>query len=82
MNSAFASGKNAFGFCDRCGFRAQLSAMKKLTINEKITNIKVCPSCYEPDHPQYKSGRVVAQNREALRDPRPDTAQAESRTIP
>lgn len=80
--SSFAAGRNAFGFCDRCGFREKLSALKKLTINEKVTNIKVCPSCYEPDHPQYRIGRVDVSDPQGLRDPRPDTAQAASREIP
>lgn len=76
---AFASGKRAFGFCDRCSFRVQLSAMRKLIINEKQTNIKVCPTCWEPDHPQYRIGRVDPSDPQALRDPRPDTSLADSR---
>lgn len=81
-NKSFASGKYAFGFCDRCGFRSKLSIMKNLTINEKLTNLKVCPSCYEPDHPQYRIGKVDMTDPQALRDPRPDTALAASREIP
>lgn len=77
--SAFAAGKNAFGFCDRCGFRVKLSLMKKLTINEKRTNIKTCPDCWEPDQPQYRIGRVKFDDPQALRDPRPDTSLADSR---
>ncbi len=77
--SAFASGKNAFGFCDRCGFRCKLSLMKKLTVNEKLTNIKVCQDCWEPDHPQYRIGRVDMSDPQALRDPRPDPALEDSR---
>ncbi len=81
MSQGFASGKNAFGFCDRCGFRAKLSLMKKITINEKLTNIKVCPTCWEPDHPQYRIGRVDMSDPQALRDPRPDTALEDSREL-
>lgn len=79
MTQGFASGKNSHGFCDRCGFRVKLSLMKKITINEKLTNIKVCPTCWEPDHPQYRIGRVDMSDPQALRDPRPDTALANSR---
>ncbi len=75
----FASGRNAFGFCDRCGFRVDLKHMKKLVINEQMTNIKVCPTCWEPDQPQYRVGRVDPSDPQALRDPRPDTSLAESR---
>lgn len=81
MSQGFASGKNAFGFCDRCGFRSKLSLMKKITINEKLTNIKVCPTCWEPDHPQYRIGRVDMSDPQALRDPRPDTALEDSREL-
>lgn len=79
MSQGFASGKNSHGFCDRCGFRVKLSLMKKITVNEKLTNIKVCPTCWEPDHPQYRIGRVDMSDPQALRDPRPDTALANSR---
>jgi hypothetical protein len=79
VTQGFASGKNSHGFCDRCGFRVKLSLMKKITINEKLTNIKVCPTCWEPDHPQYRIGRVDMSDPQALRDPRPDTALANSR---
>jgi hypothetical protein len=79
MAGDFASGRIAHGFCDRCGFRSQLRIMRKLTINEKITNIKVCPDCWEPDQPQYRIGRVDTKDPQALRDPRPDNALAASR---
>lgn len=79
MANQFASGKNAHGFCDRCGFRCALAAMRKLVENEKVTNTKVCPPCWEPDHPQYKIGRVNVEDPQALRDPRPDTSLAASR---
>jgi len=81
VSQGFASGKNAFGFCDRCGFRVKLSLMKKITVNEKLTNIKVCPTCWEPDHPQYRIGRVDMSDPQALRDPRPDTALEDSREL-
>lgn len=81
MSQGFASGKNSHGFCDRCGFRSKLSLMKKITVNEKLTNIKVCPTCWEPDHPQYRIGRVDMSDPQALRDPRPDTALEDSREL-
>ena len=81
MATNFASGKHAFGFCDRCGFRAVLNGMKKLTINEHVTNIKVCPTCYEPDQPQYRVGKLRVFDPQALRDPRPDTSQDASREL-
>ena len=79
MSQGFASGKKAHGFCDRCGFRVKLSLMKKLTINEKLTNIKTCPSCWEADHPQYRIGRIDMNDPQGLRDPRPDNTYSGSR---
>lgn len=79
MSGTFASGKIAHGFCDRCNFRCKLSLMKKLTINQKITNLKVCPSCWEPDQPQYQIGKVDIKDPQSLRDPRPDPSLEASR---
>jgi hypothetical protein len=81
VTQGFASGRIAHAFCDRCGFRSKLSLMKKITVNEKLTNIKVCPTCWEPDHPQYRIGRVDMSDPQALRDPRPDTALEDSREL-
>ena len=42
MTTQFASGRYSHGFCDRCGFRVnKLGSMRKLVINDQITNIKV-----------------------------------------
>jgi hypothetical protein len=64
MGGRFASEKRAFGFCDRCGFRYDL-------------NQRVCPECWEIDHPQNWVGiigsRKAADDPQALRNPRPDT---------
>ena len=81
MTTNFASGKHAIGFCDRCGFRVKFTLMKKLTINEKVTNLKVCPDCWEPDHPQYQIGRLKIYHPQALREARPDPALETSREL-
>lgn len=81
MSANFASGKYAFGFCDICGFRCKLSLMKNTIVNEKRTGIKACPTCYDPDHPQWRVGRIRVEDPQALRDPRPDTAQEKSREL-
>lgn len=79
MSTNFASNKRAHGFCDRCGFRAALKEMRTLVINEKDTNIKVCPSCWDEDHPQLRIGRIRVVDPQALQFPRPDPALAASR---
>ena len=74
MATKFSSGKFSHGFCDRCGQRYQLKELRKLTIKTKLVSIKVCPSCWEPDHPQLKLGMYPVFDPQSLREPRPDTS--------
>lgn len=77
----FATGKHASGVCDRCGVSFKRSTLKALTINEKRTNLLVCNSCFESDHPQYQVGKYPVYDPQALRDPRPDSGDATSQVI-
>ena len=81
MSSEFASGKNAFGFCDRCGFRYSLSDLKWGCEDKKPNGLKVCSECLDPDHPQLQLGRFRIVDPQTLRDPRPDTSQIESQSL-
>jgi hypothetical protein len=74
MPSPFASARNSIAECDRCGFRYKLTELKPLTIKTKITNILVCPTCWEPDQPQLSLGMYPVNDPQAVRDPRPDTS--------
>jgi len=78
----FASYKRAFGFCDRCGQRYDLKRLKKYYIMGKLINDKVCPECWDPDHPQNWVGilgsQKVSNDPQALREPRPDANRNES----
>lgn len=65
--SRYASGTHALGHCDRCDFRYPLNELHK-----EWTGFKVCPTCFEPKHPQLKIRRHQADP-EALREPRPGT---------
>jgi hypothetical protein len=69
--TAFATGKIALGDCDRCGFTFKLKELKFLTIRMKATKIRVCPECFESDHPQFKLGTMKIFDPQALQDPRP-----------
>lgn len=81
MATQFAAGKKALGLCDRCGFQYKLSELKPLTVKTKNINTLVCPTCWEPDHPQLRLGMYIVQDPQALRNPRPDTSYEESRNI-
>tara|TARA_R110000868_G_scaffold247205_2_gene503688 strand:- start:152 stop:562 length:411 start_codon:yes stop_codon:yes gene_type:complete len=74
MSSRFATGRLAIAECDRCGFRYQLKELRALTIKTKVTNILVCPTCWEPDQPQLQLGLYPVDDPQALRNPRPDNS--------
>jgi hypothetical protein len=72
MGNRFASGKNAIAECDRCGMRYKLTQLKKEVIKTKTYNLLVCPTCWDPDHPQLSLGMYPVDDPQGIRDPRPD----------
>ena len=74
MANRFATGKIALGICDRCGLTYYLKELRKEIVKGKINNLRVCPSCFDPDHPQLHLGELPIDDPQALRDPRPDQA--------
>ena len=73
MAHKYAVGKKSFGFCDRCSFRYLLKNLRRIMIKDTLTQIMVCPSCWEPSQPQLQTGRYPVFDPIALRNPRPDT---------
>lgn len=80
MPNKYSSGKHSIAQCDRCGFRFKLKQLKTLTIKTKNVNIRVCPECWEADHPQLKLGMFPVNDPQAVRNPRPDLGYYESGT--
>ena len=74
MPSKYASAKNSIAECDRCGQRYKLKELRKQVVKTKIYNIKVCPSCWDPDHPQLQLGMYPVNDPQAVREPRPDVS--------
>lgn len=70
---AYAVGKKALGICDRCGFSYKLSELKYEVQDQKRTGNRVCISCLDPDHPQFRLGEVNTSDAIGLFNPRPDT---------
>ena len=80
-NTIYAGGKYSLGICDRCGMRYKLNQLifesmaAKGTPTNEISNLRVCPRCYDPPHPQAFLP-IVAQatlpDPEQLWKPRPD----------
>jgi hypothetical protein len=89
MGNKFSSGKNSIAECDRCGQRYMLKELKPEVIKTKITNIMVCPTCWDPDQPQLLLGMYsdVFLDPQAVRNPRRDlsleypTTRIASRTL-
>ena len=67
---AYASGNKAWGISDRSGRRYRLREMKK-----EWTGALVGPDEFEPKHPQLFPIKV-GPDPQALRNPRPDKAEA------
>ena len=71
---AFASSRKAIAECDICGFRFKLRELRNIITRGRDTNIKACPKCFSPDHPQNKQGLYPVRDPQAIRAPRPDFA--------
>ena len=74
MPSKFASGKYAIAECDRCGQRYKLKELKKQVLKTHLYNVKVCPTCWDPDQPQLQLGLYPVNDPQAVREPRPDVS--------
>ena len=72
MPNQFASGKYAIAQCDRCDQRYKLKELRTQTVKTKPFKIKVCKSCWDPDHPQLQLGMYPVNDPQAVREPRPD----------
>ncbi len=74
MPNQFASGKFAIAECDRCGQRYKLKELKTQTVKTRPFKVKVCPTCWDPDHPQLQLGMYPVNDPQAVRGPRPDVS--------
>lgn len=77
MGTRYASNKRALGLCDVCGFQYKLKELRTVMRKGRSTNIKACNKCWDIDHPQLKLGESIVYDPQALRDPRPDSAELE-----
>ena len=80
MPNKYSSGKFAIAECDRCGQRYKLKELRKLVVKQQIKNIKVCPTCWDPDQPQLSLGMYPVDDPQAVREPRPDVSYTVSGT--
>jgi len=73
MGNRFASGKYSIAECDRCGQQYKLKRLKTEIIKTKQYDLKVCPECWDPDHPQLLLGMYPVDDPQGVRSPRRDT---------
>ena len=72
--SEFASEKRALGLCDRCGRVYRLKELKEETYAGEPRGNRVCPSCFDQDHPQLLIGLARTGDPMGLEDARPDVS--------
>lgn len=73
MANRFASGKFAIAMCDRCGQQFKLAKLNTEIIKQRRYELRVCPECWDPDHPQLMLGTFPVDDPQALRVSRRDT---------
>lgn len=78
MPNKFASGKYAIAQCDRCDQRYKLKELRTQILKTKPYKIKVCRTCWDPDHPQLSLGLYPVDDPQAVREPRPDVSYLQS----
>lgn len=52
------TGKHTLGICDRCGEAWSLLDLKSETVNFTTQSNRVCPDCFDVDHPQYRVAKL------------------------
>ena len=78
---SYASGKYAFGYCDRTGFRYPKKDLVPQIVNQRPTGLLVGKDVLDKDQPQLQLGKVRLDDPQALRNPRPDQSLDESREL-
>ena len=79
--SNYASGKHAFGYCDRTGFRYPKKDLVPQIEDRKPNGLLVGRDVVDKDQPQLQLGRLNMNDPQALLDPRPDNNLSESRSL-
>ena len=74
MGQPFASGRIAIAVCDRCGVIFKLKKLQSETVKLQPISNRVCPECWDPDHPQLQLGMYPVNDPQALRTSRKDTS--------
>jgi len=60
------------GICDRCNFRYKMSELRSEVVRGADQNNRICPHCYDHDHPQNFVGQRSVSDKMTVEDARPD----------
>ena len=71
---SYASGKHAYGICDRTGFRYPLEDLIYEFQDGHRTGFRVGRDVVDPDQPQNFLGRIRVVDPQSLLNPRPDVS--------
>ena len=71
---SYASGKHAYGICDRTGFRYPLEDLVYEFQDGHRTGFRVGRDVVDPEQPQNFLGRIRVVDPQSLLNPRPDTS--------
>ena len=69
---SYSSGRNAYGICDKTGFRYDLKDLVFEYRNGSKTGLRVGIDVVDPDHPQNFIGRMKFNDPQSIKDARPD----------
>ena len=75
MARMYAPGRNAVGFCRRCGDKVKLSALRP----DGENNLLVCRDCYDIKHPAKMP--IDTSDAMLLKNPAPDLDLVASRVL-
>lgn len=70
----YASAKHTIAECDRCAGRYKLKELRIQVLKTKPYQVKVCKTCWDPDHPQLQLGMYPVYDPQAVQEPRPDVS--------
>lgn len=76
-----ATGKRAFGYCDRTGKRYLLKDLRVQYVNGRPSGLMVGKDMLDIDHEQLRIGEVDASDDQSLVNARPDQNMQESRSL-
>lgn len=70
--SKYASGRHAYGFCERCACRWPIGELKSETFRGNLKNNRVCSDCWDKENPQVFIGTFKIEDPQTLKRPAPD----------